>query len=129
MKRRAAFASRPPSRSFRLVARAFARRLRLLHSLRHLRFHGVKIETRAPLHRWIFDENLEFLSNHLLDEDKAPELIIEPIEVLLRTVHSSVSLRPLAIESGAAHGYSRSMTTFSLPSFTAFMRILWSRSL
>ena len=67
-----------------LLAGAFARRLRLLHLFRHLRFHCVEVEARAPLHRRVIQEGLEFLAYHLLDEHKAPELILEPIEVLLR---------------------------------------------
>src|SRR6266436_3846842 len=75
-------ASQLRSRSF-LLAGAFARRLRLGHLFRHLRFHCVKIETRAPLHWRVIEEGLQFLRHHLLDKDKAPELELEPIEVLL----------------------------------------------
>ena len=67
-----------------LLAGAFARRLRLLHLFRHLRFHCVEVEARAPLHRRVIQEGLDFLADQLLDEHKAPELILEPIEVLLR---------------------------------------------
>src|SRR5206468_8508055 len=66
-----------------LLACAFARRLRLFHLFAHLGFHGLKVETRAFLHWRVFEEGLEFLAHHLLDENKAPELEIEPIEVLL----------------------------------------------
>src|SRR5438309_6406386 len=85
-------ASQLRSRSF-LLAGALARRLRLGHLFRHLCFDCVKIETRAPLHRWVIEEGLEFLGHHLLDKDKAPELELEPIEVLLRPLFGSV-LRP-----------------------------------
>src|SRR5947199_5193166 len=66
-----------------LLAGAFAGRLRLLHLFPHFRFHGIKIETRAPLHWRVIEEGLEFLAHHLLDEDKTPELELEPVEVLL----------------------------------------------
>src|SRR5438552_5611582 len=81
-----------------LLARAFARRLRLLHLFRHLRFHCVKIETRAPLHWRVIEEGLEFLAHHLLDEHKAPELELEPIEVLLRAFLRSIVWPTLALE-------------------------------
>ncbi len=84
-KRRAAIASRPTCEChLLLLACAFACRLCLLHLFRHLGFHCVKIEARAPLHGRVFEEGLEFLAHHLLDEDKAPELELKPIEVLLR---------------------------------------------
>ena len=70
-----------------------AGRLRLGHLFGHLRFHGVKIEARAFLHRRVFKEGLEFLAHHLLDEHKAPELILEPVEVLLAAFFRPV-LRP-----------------------------------
>src|SRR6267142_4925151 len=66
-----------------LLAGAFAGRLCLLHLFRHLRFHGVKVETRAALHWRVIKEGLECLAHHLLDEDKAPELKFEPLDVLL----------------------------------------------
>src|SRR5207247_1222216 len=81
--RRATLASRPPRRSFLLLTGAFAGRLRLLHLFRHLSFDGIKIETRAPLHRRVIEERLKFLAHHLLDEHKTPELELEPVEVLL----------------------------------------------
>src|SRR5262249_51900601 len=62
------------------------------------RFHSVKIEARAPLHWWVIDERLEFLGHHLLDEHKTPELILEPIEVLLRSVLCPVSGPTLTFE-------------------------------
>src|SRR5437764_14555115 len=74
----------------RLLAGAFCGRLRLFHLFRHLRFHCVKIETRTLLHRRVIKEGLELLAHHLLDEDKAPEVELEPIEVLLRTIFRSL---------------------------------------
>src|SRR5262249_46297733 len=74
-----------------LLASALARRLCFLHPFCHLRFHSVKVEARAPLHRWVIDEGLEFLGHHLLDEHKTPELELEPIEVLLRSFFRSVA--------------------------------------
>src|SRR5438045_3358910 len=68
---------------FLLLAGTFAGCLCLLHPFRHLRFHCIKIETRAFLHRWVIEEGLEFLAHHLLDKNKAPELEFKPIEVLL----------------------------------------------
>src|SRR5208283_3212576 len=85
------FASRPSFRSAQLVARPFGRFLRLLHLFAHLSFDCIKIEARAPLHRRIIKESLDFLANYLLDEHEAPELVLEPIEVLLRAI-----LRPIA---------------------------------
>src|SRR5437762_2233773 len=81
-----------------LLASALGSRLRLFHLFRHLRFDGIKIETRAFLHWRIFEEGLEFLAHHLLDEDKAPELELEPIEVLLRSLFGSVLRPALALE-------------------------------
>src|SRR5438034_5606061 len=84
--------------SFVLLASAFGGRLRLFHLFRHLGFHGIKIETRTLLHRRVIKEGLEFLAHHLLDEDKAPELELEPIEVLLRAVFRSVVGPALTLE-------------------------------
>src|SRR5438046_9920934 len=80
------------------LAGAFARRLRLFHLFRHLRFDGVKIETRAFLHWRVFEEGLEFLAHHLLDENKTPELELEPIEVLLRPFFRPIVWPALALE-------------------------------
>jgi hypothetical protein len=38
----------------------------------------------ASLHRRKFQEGLDFLAHHLLDEHEAPELELEPIEILRR---------------------------------------------
>src|SRR5256886_10804168 len=70
----------------------------MFHLFRHLRLDGIKVETRASLHRWEFEEGLEFLAHHLLDKHKAPELELEPIEVLLRAVFRSVVGPALALE-------------------------------
>src|SRR5260221_10342611 len=78
---RAALASRPLWRSF-LVAWALGRLFRLLHPFCHLCFQGVEVEAGAALHRWEIEEGLDFLSHYLLDEQKAPKLVLEPIEVL-----------------------------------------------
>ena len=67
-----------------------------LHPFLHLRFHSVQVEARALLHRRIFKEGLKFLADDLLDEHKAPELILEPVEVLLRTF-----FRPVVRPAGA----------------------------
>jgi hypothetical protein len=67
--------------------------------LRHLGFDGVQIETRAPLHRREVEKGLEFLAHYLLDEHKAPELELEPIEVLLPAV-----FRAIARPAGALEG-------------------------
>src|SRR5207249_9919564 len=81
-----------------LLASALGSRLRMFHLVRHLRFDGIKIETRAFLHWRIFEEGLEFLAHHLLDENKAPELELEPIEVLLRAFFRPIVWPSLALE-------------------------------
>src|SRR6266404_2670502 len=82
----------------RLLDGALASRLRLGHLFRHLRFHCVKVETRAPLHRWVIEKGLKFLAHHLLDEHKTPELELKPIKVLLRSLFGSVLRPALALE-------------------------------
>ena len=72
-----------PCWSFRSVASAVARFLRLLHPLPHFGFDCVEVEARAPLHRRVIEKRLEFLAHQLLHEHESPELILEPIEVLL----------------------------------------------
>ena len=81
-----------------LLAGTFAGCLCLLHPFRHLRFHCVKVETRAFLHRWVIEEGLEFLAHHLLDEHKAPELELEPIKVLLASFFSPLIRPTLTLE-------------------------------
>src|SRR5204862_2436883 len=88
--KRAAPASRPLRWSFLLLTRAFATRLGLLHPFGHFRFHCIKVETRAPLHRRVIEKGLEVLAHHLLDEQETPELELKPVEVLL-----SAFFRPL----------------------------------
>ena len=66
-----------------LVAGAFRSCFCLFHSSPHFRFDSVKVETRAALHGRILEEGLELFAYHLLDEYEAPELELEPIEVLL----------------------------------------------
>ena len=73
-------------------------RLRLRHPFRHLRFHRVQVETRAPLHRRKIEEGLDCLAHYLLDEHKAPEFILEPIEVLLRPFFRPVVGPALTLE-------------------------------
>src|ERR1700731_4949985 len=73
-----------------LLASTFDRRLRFRHLFRHLSFHRVKVETRTPLHRRVLEEGLEFLAHHLLNEHEAPELELEPVEVLLRAILRSI---------------------------------------
>src|SRR5437764_5996667 len=92
-KPRAAPVGRPLRGELLLLGDAFARRFRLLHPLGHLGLHGVQVETRAVLHRRVIEERLEFLSYHLLDEDKSPELELKPIKVLLSAVFRAV-VRP-----------------------------------
>ena len=75
-----------------------ARRFRLGHAFSHFRFHSLKIKARAFLHRRIFQESLEFLADDLLDEHKAPELELEPVEVLLRAVFRPIARPALALE-------------------------------
>src|SRR6266404_4599673 len=90
--------SRPPLQSLLSIASPFGRRLCLGHPFRHLRFDCVKIETRAPLHWRVIEEGLEFLGDQLLDKDKTPELVLEPIEVLLCTVFRPIAGPARALE-------------------------------
>src|SRR5271165_925047 len=92
MIKRAAPASRPPwTPLFLLVAGAFGSCLCFGHSFRHLRFDGIKVKTSATLHWREFQKGLNFLAHHLLHEDEAPELVLEPIEVLLRPFFCTVA--------------------------------------
>src|SRR5439155_3460577 len=88
--------ARPPCGPFLLLAGAC--RLGLLHPLRHFRLHGVEIEARAPLHRRIVEEGLKLLRHDLLHEDKAPELELEPVEVLLSSVFRAAAGPTLTLE-------------------------------
>jgi len=60
-----------------LVAGSFYRRFRLDHPFRYLRLDGVEVEARASLHRWRFQEGLDFLAHYLRHEHEAPELELE----------------------------------------------------
>src|SRR3954451_12192924 len=66
-----------------LLPSAFRRRLRLLHLLCHFGFDSLEVEARALLHRRILKEGLERLAHYLLDKHETPELVLEPIEILL----------------------------------------------
>src|SRR5207249_749974 len=90
--------SRPPSMNARSVAGPLRSLLCLLHSLAHFRLDRIEIEARTALHRRIVEERLNFLSNHLLDEHEAPELELEPVEVLLATVFGAVPRPAGALE-------------------------------
>src|SRR3982074_354221 len=52
---------------------------------RDFRFHGIEVEARAFLHRRELDRSHGEFLHLLLDKYEAPELILEPVEVLLRT--------------------------------------------
>jgi hypothetical protein len=54
-----------------------------------LRFHGLEIEARALLHGRIIDGRHGQLAHYLLNEHEAPELILEPGEIVLRSAESS----------------------------------------
>src|SRR3954468_18407900 len=58
-----------------------------------LRLHGVEVEARALLHRRKLDRRHGELLHLLLHEDEAPELVLEPLEILLRAGLGAV-LRP-----------------------------------
>src|SRR4029077_6799224 len=98
----------------RLLDGALASRLRLGHLFRHLCFHCVKIETRAPLHRWVIEKGLKFLAHHLLDEHKTPELELEPIEVLLRAFFRPVVRPALTLKRIEAQVYQVRYVNMSL---------------
>src|ERR1700723_2966370 len=87
---RAAPVSRPTSQWVMSVAGAFGCFLCLCHSCRHLSFYCVEVEARAPLHWRELDEGLEFFLHQLLDEDETPELVLEPVEVLLTAFFRSI---------------------------------------
>src|SRR5215213_7222851 len=58
-----------------------------------LRLHGVEIEARTLLHWRELDRRHRKLLDLLLDEDETPELVLEPMEILLRAGLGPV-LRP-----------------------------------
>src|SRR3954468_23801630 len=49
-----------------------------------LRLHSVEVEARALLHWRELDRGHGELLDLLLHEDEAPELVLEPLEILLR---------------------------------------------
>src|SRR5262249_27215570 len=61
-------------------------------------FHGVQVKAGTPLHWRVIKECLKFLGDYLLDEHKAPELELEPIEVLLRTFFRPIIGPALTLE-------------------------------
>src|SRR5882672_6537957 len=76
---------------------------RLLAQLRPLSrldlcFHGIEVETRALLHRRERDRSLDQLDHLLLNEHEAPELVLEPFEIRLRSVLGSVARPAGALE-------------------------------
>src|SRR3954451_4827616 len=81
-----------------LLPSAFGSRLRLLHPFPHFGFHGLQVKACAALHRPEIKEGLEFHAHYLLDKHKAPELKLEPIEVLLSALFRSVVGPALALE-------------------------------
>src|ERR1700752_3986960 len=83
---------------FWVLAGAFCRRVRPGPSFRHRGFHGLEVEARAPLHRRVIEEGLEFLAHHLLDKHKTPELELEPVEVLLSTFFCPIVRPTLALK-------------------------------
>src|SRR5204863_9325300 len=68
---------------FYLLAGAFRSRLCLFHFFCHFRFDRLKIEARALLHWRVFKEGLECLAHDLLDKHEPPELVLEPVKILL----------------------------------------------
>ena len=48
-----------------------------------LRFDGIEIKARSTLHRREFDRRHREFFHLLLDKDEAPELVFEPVEILL----------------------------------------------
>jgi len=58
-----------------------------------LRLYGIEVKAGAPLHRWKLDRSHRELFDLLLDKNEAPEFILEPIEVLLRSDFGS-AVRP-----------------------------------
>src|SRR5215470_8595869 len=67
-----------------LVAVALLRHLQLLL---HFRLEGFEIEARPFLHRRELEETLSCLSDLLLHEDEAPELILVPAYVIYGSSH------------------------------------------
>ena len=53
-----------------------------LNGFLDLRFHGFEVEACAFLHGRILDGRYGQLAHYLLDEYEAPELILEPREII-----------------------------------------------
>ena len=69
------------------------------HCLLDLFLHGIEVERCSGLHRWELDGGLRELGNDLLNEYEAPEFVLEPTEVMLRSF-----LGPVAGPSGTLKG-------------------------
>src|SRR3954454_19542598 len=65
-----------------------------------LRLHSVEVEARALLHWRELDRRHGELLHLLLHEDEAPELVLEPLEILLRAGLGPV-LRPSRAPKGS----------------------------
>jgi hypothetical protein len=89
--KKAALASRLLYRLFLLITRAFGSRCRFSHSFAHFCLYCIEVKTRAALHRRVIKERLELLSHQLLNEYEAPELVFEPIKVLLSPLFCPVA--------------------------------------
>src|SRR5215471_9827759 len=74
-----------------LIAGSFGCRCRFGHSFAHLCLNCIEIKARAALHRRVIKERLELLSHQLLNEYEAPELVFEPIKVLLSPLFCPVA--------------------------------------
>src|SRR5580765_4837158 len=96
---RAAFPRRPSRETSVSVARAFSRSFGLGHFLAHFGFDRVEVEACSSLHRRVIEEGLDFLAHDLLDENEAPELVFEPVEVLLAAFLGS-TVRPTGTLKG-----------------------------
>ena len=70
------------------------------HSLRDLCFHGVEVEARTPLHRWILDGRLSQLRHFLLDEHEAPELVEEPVKIFVGSDIAIATTGPCSVFEG-----------------------------
>src|SRR5437016_5094803 len=53
---------------------------------RDFRLHSIEVEARAFLHWGELNRSHREHRNLLLDENEAPEFVLEPVEVLLRSV-------------------------------------------
>src|SRR5262245_64793400 len=57
------------------------------HGLRDLLLDGVQVERSGLLNRRELDEGLAELRHFLLDEDEAPEFVLEPLSLLQGLPH------------------------------------------